>query len=74
MQTRSFDEAEKMIEDELDEDFQSSSPVVERDVTVSCLFFFHLNVRQDILTESRDFKMISSSFWISVRISKKIST
>jgi hypothetical protein len=39
MQTRSFDEAEKMIEDELDEDFQSSSPVVERDVTVSCFFF-----------------------------------
>ena len=72
MRTRSFDEAENMIEDKLDEDVQASSPVVERDVTVSFLFF-SLKNKREILINSREFKMMSSSFWISVSISRKIS-
>jgi hypothetical protein len=38
-----------MIEDELDEDVQPASPVVERDVTVSFLFVSIKN-KKEILT------------------------
>jgi hypothetical protein len=61
-----------MIKDELDEDDRASSPVVERDVTVSFLLLLLKN-RKRVLTYSREFKMMSSSFWISVSISRKIS-
>jgi hypothetical protein len=59
--TRSFDKTGNMIEDELDKDVLASSPVVERDVTVSLLFLSFKN-KKGILTNSREFKMMSSSF------------
>jgi hypothetical protein len=61
-----------MIKDELDEDDQASSPVVERDVTVGFLFP-SFEKEKEIITYSREFKMMSSKFWISVGISSKIS-
>ena len=61
MRTSSFDETGNMIENELDEDAQASSPVVERDVTVSFLSL-SLKNKKGILTNSREFKMMSSSF------------
>jgi hypothetical protein len=61
VRTRSIDETGNMIEDELDEDVPVSSPVVERDVTVSLLFLSFKN-KKGILTNSREFKMMSSSF------------
>jgi hypothetical protein len=61
VRTSSFDETGNMIENELDEDAQASSPVVERDVTVSFLSL-SLKNKKGILTNSREFKMMSSSF------------